>query len=488
MKTKRENILLYALLVVYIALNAFLAAYHEPWRDEAQSWLIVRDLNFPQIIDLMNSEGHGCLWYAILYPFIKGGISIYVQNVIAVMINGFAAWLLLFRSPFPIYLRIPVVFGTTLMYYFPVIARNYALVPVLLFLIAWIYRDRNEKPWLYCLFLAMLVQTHVYILMAGFSLSLFFLVERIRLKRNGPIRDALPLILPLLSGILLVIELTPLTSSVDSPGVSEESRMLFRSFVSSVRRMMPGSFRSLYILSLITGALLLIVLIFTAVRVRQARIPVLALFLIWAYQVWMNASVYNMSTQRALLTVVSLVAVVWMSTAAAVSPGNEDSQPDENDVNKRTLRILHISLALWLSVTGVRAVAAYVSEVREPYSNGVLAAAFINSEISAEALIMTDDEPIAQAVIPFLTGRDHLSCMGEEFSYVVYSEPHSEDSGAPDWLGNVEKAAGSYDGQVYYVACKAKASDRLSEAGYELIYEDVMPAITDDDYRIYRLR
>ncbi|MCR5304366.1 MAG: hypothetical protein K6E33_07360 [Lachnospiraceae bacterium] len=529
----RKKALWYLILALYAVINAFLAFHHEPWRDEAQSWLIVRDLNFLQIIDLMNSEGHGCLWYLILYPFIKAGASVYVQNVIAVIINTLAAYLVIFKSPFPAYLKIPVVSGTVLMYYFPVIARNYALVPVLLFLIACTFEKRHEMPYLYALFVAMLVQTHVYILMAGFALSLWFLIERIRINKNGLIRDVLPLLLPLFSGILLIIELTPLTSEVASYSAGEEAYMLGRSFISSVRRVMPGSYRSLYILSLATGVLMLLTLIYAAIRLREMRVPVLIFFCVWGYQIWMNASVYNMSTQRALLVVVALVSMVWIGTVAVAggktaagdgasscegpgvytggvssdgagnmtdpekAPAGTGSAADgklktdirtDTGTDTRIIKSLHISLSIWLFVTAVRAVPVYISEVNDPYSNGVNAAAFINSDIDRQALILTDDEPIAQAVLPFLEGRDSLSCMGEDFSYVVYSEPHAEDPEEAEWLSSVESRADGYGGEVYYLACESKAVKALQAAGYQEVYADETSAITDDNYRLFKLR
>ena len=49
--------------VLYIAIIAIVMCFHEPWFDEAQSWLIARDSSLADIISVRTHyEGHPPFW------------------------------------------------------------------------------------------------------------------------------------------------------------------------------------------------------------------------------------------------------------------------------------------------------------------------------------------------------------------------------------------------------------------------------------------
>ena len=51
------------LFVLYFVVALICVCHHEIWRDEAQVWLVARDLNLWGIIDHVRNEGHPLLWY-----------------------------------------------------------------------------------------------------------------------------------------------------------------------------------------------------------------------------------------------------------------------------------------------------------------------------------------------------------------------------------------------------------------------------------------
>lgn len=56
-----------AVFVAYIAVVACVMAFHEPWFDEAQSWLIARDASFRDMLLVRpHYEGHPPLWWLML--------------------------------------------------------------------------------------------------------------------------------------------------------------------------------------------------------------------------------------------------------------------------------------------------------------------------------------------------------------------------------------------------------------------------------------
>lgn len=70
-KIKENKIDIIIFLIYAIVTFVITIIFHEKWRDEAQAWLIARDLDFWGIIKQMTYEGHPPLWHFILAPFAK---------------------------------------------------------------------------------------------------------------------------------------------------------------------------------------------------------------------------------------------------------------------------------------------------------------------------------------------------------------------------------------------------------------------------------
>lgn len=180
---QKENIIILLIWLIIVILGCF---YHELWRDETQVWCIVRDLNFSQIFQIARIEGHPMLWYMLIFPFAKLGLPVESMQVLSVAFVFSSLIFLFYKSPFTILQKILISFSAGMVYFLPVIARNYALIPLFLFLLAHFYNQRKEKPYVYSLLLILLSQTHV--LMLGFCLILFiiFTFEQIKTKRAFP--------------------------------------------------------------------------------------------------------------------------------------------------------------------------------------------------------------------------------------------------------------------------------------------------------------
>ena len=69
-KTKK-NLFNIIIILTYAFISFLLIFFHENWRDEAQEWLLVKDLNIFELISQLKYEGHFALWYLILMPFAK---------------------------------------------------------------------------------------------------------------------------------------------------------------------------------------------------------------------------------------------------------------------------------------------------------------------------------------------------------------------------------------------------------------------------------
>ncbi len=130
-------------LLLWITITNFTLRYHEKWADEAQAWLIARDLPLRTIwFHELRYEGTPGLWHTILWI----AQHIFHAPYAAIGYIGLAgatagAALLIFKAPFPRYIRWPLAFTYFMVYQYAVIARPYTLLPLLAFAAAMLFKD-----------------------------------------------------------------------------------------------------------------------------------------------------------------------------------------------------------------------------------------------------------------------------------------------------------------------------------------------------------
>ena len=119
-------------LLVYSGVVLFTVRYHEKWADEAQAWLIARDLDLKTIwFHELRYEGSPGLWHTILWVAQRVFHAPYdaISYIgVAFAIAGVAV--LIFKAPFPWFIRWPLAFTYFLIYQYAVIARPYTLLPL----------------------------------------------------------------------------------------------------------------------------------------------------------------------------------------------------------------------------------------------------------------------------------------------------------------------------------------------------------------------
>ena len=172
---------LYALLVV------FSTAHHEPWRDEGQAWLIVRDLSLPAVFGQMGSEGTPAFWHLVLFPLAKLGVPYTSEFVVHVLFAIAAVAILLWHAPFPLWFKVLFVFSYYMSFEYAVIARNYNLTVLILFALAAIHQERIARALVYGLLVALLANTNTHSFAMAAGLGLLFVVDawRRRQLRGG---------------------------------------------------------------------------------------------------------------------------------------------------------------------------------------------------------------------------------------------------------------------------------------------------------------
>ena len=159
---KLEIVLRWALFLAYATVTFVLTLRHEPWADELQAWLIARDCTVPEIFKMMRWEGHFVPWYLMLHVFAAHGGPVLCMNLLSWAFMAAAGAFFVFRAPFTLPLKALVLGSAGMLFWYPVVARCYAPIPILLFVLAAAYPVRLKRPLLYGLLIACLTNTHAY--------------------------------------------------------------------------------------------------------------------------------------------------------------------------------------------------------------------------------------------------------------------------------------------------------------------------------------
>lgn len=190
------------------------AANHEPWFDEAQAWLLARDLSAWELLTgQLRYEGTPGLWHLLLMPLAKLGAPYASMQVLTVAIALAGAYVLVRYGPFPLPVTALLLFSFVIGYQYAVVARSYVLLPLLLFLLAHTWPDRATRVGRLAVLLALIANVSVHGLLIAGSLTGLHLVERWRERATmgaalARRHIALAAVLAVL-GLLVVAQLLP---------------------------------------------------------------------------------------------------------------------------------------------------------------------------------------------------------------------------------------------------------------------------------------
>lgn len=164
-------------LSLCVALLAFAIPYHEPFSDEAQAWQLARCLSLPSLFQTyLRCEGAPGLWHFLLWIMIRAHVSYAGLHWICGAIAVAATALLLFKSPFPRYLKLAFPFTFFLLFQYAVVARSYVLVPPLLYLVALWWK---KSPVVLSLLLGLLANVALHATVISGGLATIYVIEQV---------------------------------------------------------------------------------------------------------------------------------------------------------------------------------------------------------------------------------------------------------------------------------------------------------------------
>jgi hypothetical protein len=173
----------YITLILFGCLLAFAIPFHEPWADEAQAWMLARSLTVWQLFHTyLRYEGSPGLWHLLLWLLVRLHVSYTGMHWVCGLIAFGGISVLVLCSPFPRWIKLVLPFTYFLAFQYAVVARNYVLVPLLLFSIAALWK---RSPILVAFLLGLLanIAGHAAAIAIGFSL-LYWIKRRLSVTRS----------------------------------------------------------------------------------------------------------------------------------------------------------------------------------------------------------------------------------------------------------------------------------------------------------------
>lgn len=148
------------LLALWLGVVLVTVRHHEFWRDEVRALSLARGAtSLADLVRRTQDDGHPLLWYLLLYA---GHIVVKTKLILpALSVGAAAAGAVVFErsAPFPLPLRAIFLFGALPLYEYSVMARNYGLGMLLLFLAALAFSRREQRPIVLALVLTLLANT-----------------------------------------------------------------------------------------------------------------------------------------------------------------------------------------------------------------------------------------------------------------------------------------------------------------------------------------
>ncbi len=489
------NLLLW---LAYAVTVCFTAAHHEPWRDEADTWLVTRDETLPYIFSRTGYMGTPVLWYAVVFPLAKLGLPYISMEILTVVIALVTVGLLIFLSPLNFWLKASITFSYLFLYEYSVLARSYGLSALLIVSLAALHHNRRSHAVLYGLLIALLANTNVHGLIVSIAVTAAFVLTGFRSEKS---RQWIITVLIAGAGIIASIyQLIPpadgqLPAALSSewykqPVLSTFRGAFFPDLAYSVSRgySSPSLNEKLgLVLKLFSFALIALIL----KKIWSNKFAVVTFVLSYGALFCLFAFKYYGSVRHWGFYVLVALFCLWISAdkkeSSVVASANEGS---DKSLNYRALSLsgkidLIASSCLFLTfvyASGV-GIAACVMDVKQPFSYG--------KEVARQLkLLNKNNAPVvcapnfALSALPELNGvRFYYPNINEFGTHALWNGAEKRDLTMKEVSSAVDEHFGRT--QKLFVVTD-KVSPDLVQDGFNCVFKSAVPPIClTEDFVIY---
>lgn len=478
--------------VTYVVFNGVLLWNHEPWRDEANVWLMARELSPLQLLREIKYQGHPCLWYLLVMPFAKLGFPFRVIGILSTVIMAVAAWFYLWRAHQSPVLKIMVLFSPVFTYFYPTIARNYCLVALLLILLAVCYQDRNKYPIRYGILLGLLVQADtIAIAPAGMITLVWFLENAFAGVREKNVRKVMQClkgaVIPFLSLLFWIVQFYQVS---DSP-VFEFQRFGVRELLHEVRNYMY------IILVRLTGwsqaectcffVIVFVSMILLSIQIRNAGSMAVLLANVM-FQCVFSVMVYQLHIWHYLSLCFTFIWMLWTMQQIAAEKGVEKEKWYRSAFLMLQIAFGILIVAMFLHWNSDEEPSNIQNALHGSYSDGRYAAEYIKKNVDPDAVLITTNICMESTIVAFLNDYSfYYAGNGQIETYADWSERQTGYITVEEVVAWARQMFPDKE-EVYLIqggdSCITNP-EKLS--AYSVVYETDGTTARDEEYQIYRI-
>lgn len=419
----------FSLFILYMCVGLLT---HEHWRDEAQSFLLIKNLSFSQIFQQLKYEGHPIVWYAILYPFIKMGCPIIIQNILSAFFASLSTYLFLFKSPFRNNLKLIFLLTTPLLFSYSVIGRSYCIVLLFLVIILTIFEERYSKNFvLYALSLALLINTSLYsaIIAGAFIASdIIMLFLQKELKRLITKEFIIVFFLFIASTIFLFATIFPgnyyniyVQQNTQQGALFGFLKIFYNAFPTAytiATLIKIPSLLSFTMLAAVSLSAFMFGLSYPAIISKNIKnmyaIIFFCIFLLALFVLVLFTSRFN--SQNGGIVVLVIMSVIWLFSVT-------------DRTLQKTAKQFMVAFTVVFIMFSSYEMAIAVSDISKPYSGSKDVAAFLidNGYDKSDTLLITTDAPHASGILVQLKNIKQTKSIDGYMSFVDWGVWHNTE-------------------------------------------------------------
>jgi len=418
-KISKKTVITLLITAVYALITLIFVAHHEIWSDEAQVWLFLQNHSFTQLFTVfLTKSNQPFLFYALIFPLVKLGFSIASMQIICWTSMCASVFLLWQFSPFNPITKFLITLSSGFLYFFPVIARTYSILPLLLFLLAIIYHKQNKYPITYAIILGCVANTHIIMFCFAGCLFLMFLYEnfkRFKIPSNKIIIASMIIFLSLAAVTIQMHNCSATNTYISNPTINfHESYKFIHNFLINIydngaiyensSYKLIGEFINNNNLYIFTNIFVLSIIVSLFVLLYKINIFLFLgcllsiLFQLTAYIVKYPVILPN----RLFCSILIVIFYLWLALIYI----------KENPIrikNKKLVNYSNIILAALMFITIPNGIRFIISDIRNNYSSGEEMANFIKNNIKKNSSVLLTSKPMcSMSVSYYLNDRDLL--------------------------------------------------------------------------------
>ena len=452
-KKNWSKVFLFALFILYSGVTLIIVTKHESWADEAQAWLIARDLDIIGVIKQMKYEGHSCLWHLVLFPFAHLGFPYETIKYISWAFSVAAVWIILMKSPFNKLLKLIIVFNPAMLYIFPAISRCYCMIPFLISCICTIYNQKDEKPYLYAILIALLANTHVVMEPTAAMLIFFFWGEKLIWKRKQTDNKKIywkSFIIACLGILLFVAQVLPaifncaIVENVEKVDSITDKNSLFVN-TRNVLDMIGN-----YLFNNVKWCRTLLAIAFTLLLIASISNPKQGI-IFWIqmiFYIFVHAFVWFMIKQRAYLILLYVLFFAW---------NFRNDSKTQKILNKVPVYYLTDLALLIVAITMMVNIEMVKADIEGNYSSSKILAKYIEKEVPKNSVFICPNNEKCTSVMPYLNKDDYMFYSPNAkryYTFVTWDELQQKKSKMVDIKSAVETLEKEGHENIYVMLSK----------------------------------